>query len=141
MKSNLQFDGFIERLVAFCLVKGVQPDELVNSIFDVEYDCIETYKKDACVYLVLAYKEDVDGQSHLIKMRYVYTLDKQLQRVEQKIDNGAYRVQWDRIEKLNELIKEFNLHAHHRTFIFDALRNQLPEEQFEMLAPRLKLVS
>ncbi|MBS9422592.1 hypothetical protein [Photorhabdus caribbeanensis] len=45
MIDSLKVNEIIERMVAFCLVKGVQPDELITAIFESEYDSIETINK------------------------------------------------------------------------------------------------
>ncbi|OUH03491.1 hypothetical protein AZ010_004098, partial [Klebsiella pneumoniae] len=50
MTNHTQIMKEINKIISFCMVKGVQPHELVTSIFEREYKHIETYKKGELVH-------------------------------------------------------------------------------------------
>lgn len=139
MINPLKIKDVIEKLATFCLVKGVQPDELVTAIFEGEYDSIETQKKDNSVYVIVTYRESVDDDENIIKMKYTYNTDKQLQRVEQKINTGVYKTQWDRESKieliLNELLENIGTDKDLHIFI----RENIPNELRGIVYPKLKI--
>ncbi len=45
MTNYSQIMEEINKIISFCMVKGVQPHELISAIFEDEYKHIETYKK------------------------------------------------------------------------------------------------
>ncbi|WP_387463969.1 hypothetical protein [Photorhabdus sp. RM323S] len=123
MSGSLKINEIIERMVAFCLVRGVQPDELITAIFESEYDSIETIKKFNDIHMMITYKQN-----------------KQLQRVEQKINSGAYKVQWDRTEKLESIINELIADIGADKKILADIKEKIPVEFRSIVYPKLKLV-
>ncbi|MGV7963287.1 hypothetical protein QPK13_20035 [Photorhabdus tasmaniensis] len=71
MSGSLKINEIIERMVAFCLVRGVQPDGLITAIFESEYDSIETIKKFNDIHMIITYKENIDNEMNIIKMKYI----------------------------------------------------------------------
>ncbi|WP_445495789.1 hypothetical protein [Photorhabdus sp. SF281] len=140
MSDSLKINEIIERMVAFCLVRGVQPDELITAIFESEYDSIETIKKFNDIHMIITYKENIDNEMNIIKMKYVYKENKQLQRVEQKINSGAYKVQWDRTEKLESIINELIEAIGADKRILADIKETIPVEFLSIVYPKLKLV-
>ncbi|MCA6221172.1 hypothetical protein [Photorhabdus antumapuensis] len=140
MIDLLKVNEIIERMVAFCLVRGVQPDELITAIFESEYDSIETIKESNDIYMIITYKENIDNEVNIIKMKYVYKENRQLQRVEQKINAGAYKVQWDRAEKLDSIINELVEVIGADNRILADIKEKIPAEFRSVVYPKLKLV-
>ncbi|OWO79575.1 hypothetical protein B5C26_20610 [Photorhabdus luminescens] len=140
MIDSLKVNEIIERMVAFCLVRGVQPDELITAIFESEYDSIETIKKSNDIHMIIIYKENIDNEVNIIKMKYVYKENKQLQKVEQKINAGAYKVQWDRAEKLDSIINELIEVIGADNRILADIKEKIPAEFRSVVYPKLKLV-
>ncbi|EPL6274865.1 hypothetical protein [Proteus mirabilis] len=143
MLCKIKNNEFVDKLVAFSLMKGVQPEDLVTAIFEKEYTSIDVLKQNDEVYVIVSYKEHLeeDVGFNIISTRYTYNLDSQLQRVEQKINNTKYKTQWDRISKLKELISLACTNvgsSHELSTILDEL---LPNTIYKSITPYLKLVS
>ena len=104
------------------MVKGVQPQELVTSIFEHEYQHIETYKKGEFIHFILTYSDIHDDGVSLIKMKYVYNDKQQLLSIAQKIDSSSYKIQWDRSEKLDALLSNLASQLSQNSSIIRQLR-------------------
>lgn len=141
MSNKINENNKIDKLIAFCLMKGVQPAELVTSIFEKEYTHIETIKDAKRVYLIISYKECIDDITQNITMRYTYNFDSQLQRVEQKINQLKYKIQWDRIDKLKEIIKSIIGCKVTDGEVNNILIKLLPNDMHNLNLPNLKLVA
>lgn len=141
MINSFKIKEVIERLAAFCLVKGVQPDELVTAIFEGEYDSIETLKKDDGVYVIVSYNEFIDDDKHIIKMKYTYNIERQLQRIEQKINAKNYTVQWDREKKIDHIVLELSEQLRMSDNSHSAIKDMIPLELRGIVLPKLKLAS
>lgn len=139
MNSLTKINEIIERIVAFCLIKGVQPDELVNAIFDDPYESIETFKKSEKVFTIVTYKECVDDEEITVKMKYTYSSKKQLQKVEQKINSGVYKTQWDRQKNLDSMVRELSDYMDGNRETHSYILSQIPEELRGMILPKLKI--
>lgn len=133
----------LKNLAAFCSIKGVQPDELVTAIFDKEYNRIETYKVNSFIHFIISYSENIDDEENTIIMRYTYDEDKTLLKIEQKINNNGYSVQWDRDSSLKKyLINQLNaLPELKREEVYQMILDMLPNNASHVLPPKLKLVS
>lgn len=131
----------IDKIVAFCLMKGVQPCELITSIFEKEYTHIETIKNKNNVYLIVSYDEFIDNETYNIKMRYTYDLDSRLQRIEQKINKSGYKIQWDRIDKLKEIICSILGYKITDNEIDNILIKLLPDGKYKSVKFTMKLVA
>lgn len=131
----------IDKIVAFCLMKGVQPCELITAIFEKEYTHIETIKNKNDVYLIISYNELVDNNIYNIKMRYTYDLDSRLQRIEQKTNKSGYKIQWDRIDKLKEIICTTFGYKITDNEINNLLIKLLPESKYNSIKSIMKLVA
>ncbi|HHN8373644.1 TPA: hypothetical protein ACRRXW_002561 [Morganella morganii] len=131
----------IDQIVAFCLMKGVQPCELITAIFEKEYTHIETIKNKNDIYLIISYNELVDNNIYNIKMRYTYDLDSRLQRIEQKTNKSGYKIQWDRIDKLKEIICTTLGYKITDNEINNLLIKLLPESKYNSIKSIMKLVA
>ena len=76
-------------------------------------------------------------------MRYSYSLDKKLMRVEQKIDNSQYKKQWDRLECMDNFINELasELSNLNEASTVDAILSRLPNDLLERIKPMLTAVA
>ncbi|MGN7511552.1 hypothetical protein [Aeromonas salmonicida] len=129
----------INKIISFCMMKGVQPQDLIASIFESEYHNIETYKKGEHIYLVLTYSDVHDDGVSSIKMRYIYNNKQQLLSIEQKIDSSSYKVQWDRNKKLDEMLNNLALNLPEDSQVIDKLKAAIPDEYKVTFYSRLKL--
>lgn len=139
MTSYTQIMKEINKIISFCMVKGVQPHELVTSIFEREYQHIETYKKGEFIYFILTYSDIHDDGVNLIKMKYVYNDKQQLLSIAQKIDSSSYKIQWDRSEKLNALLSNLASQLPQNSSIISQLREAIPNDFKTMFYPVLKV--
>lgn len=133
----------LKNLAAFCSVKGVQPDELITAIFEKEYKKIETYKVNSYIYFIINYCEHIDDEESIISMRYIYDENKSLLKIEQKINNGRYSLQWDRNDALKKYIMNqlSDLPNQKREDVYQLIIGNLPKDAGYYLPPNLKLVS
>lgn len=121
------------------MVKGVQPHELVTSIFEREYQHIETYKKGEFIHFILTYSDIHDDGINLIKMKYVYNDKQQLLSIAQKIDSSSYKIQWDRSEKLDALLSNLASQLPQNSSIISQLKEAIPNDFKTIFYPVLKV--
>ncbi len=93
----------LERLINIMLTDGVQPGDLSNNIFFDSYKQISYVKKDDTIIGEIVFTEEEKNVD--IKMRYIYTLDKKIIRIEEEIDNNI-TLQWDRNIIETELVTD-----------------------------------
>lgn len=129
----------INKIISFCMVKGVQPHDLVTSIFESEYHNIETYKKGEFVHLVMTYLDVHDDGVSCIKMKYIYNNKQQLLSVAQKIDSSSYKTQWDRNEKLEAMLNKLSTHLPKDNQFINQLRDTIPDDFKVIFYPHLKI--
>jgi len=129
----------INKIISFCMVKGVQPQDLITSIFENEYHNIETYKKGEYIHLVLSYSDIHDDGINCIKMRYIYNNKQQLLSVAQKIDSSSYKIQWDRSERLDSMLNQLAAQLPKDSKIINQLRAAIPDDYKMIFYPHLKI--
>lgn len=139
MTNYSQIMKEINKIISFCMVKGVQPQDLVTSIFESEYQNIETFKKGELIHFVLTYSDIHDNGISRIKMKYIYNNKKQLLSVAQKIDSSSYKTQWDRNEKLEEMLKKLAYQLPKDSTIINKIREAIPDEYKTIFYPHLKI--
>ncbi|WP_312072631.1 hypothetical protein [Atlantibacter sp.] len=139
MTNYTQIMKEINKIISFCMVKGVQPHELVTSIFEREYQHIETYKKGELIHLILTYSDIHDDGVNLIKMKYVYNDKQQLLSIAQKIDSSSYKIQWDRSEKLDALLSNLASQLPQNSSVISRLREAIPDDYKTVFYPILKV--
>ena len=139
MTNYTQIMKEINKIISFCMVKGVQPHELVTSIFEREYQHIETYKKGELIHFILTYSDIHDDGVNLIKMKYVYNDKQQLLSVAQKIDSSSYKIQWDRSEKLDALLSNLASQLPQNSSVISRLREAIPDDYKTVFYPILKV--
>lgn len=139
MTNYTQIMKEINKIISFCMVKGVQPHELVTSIFEREYQHIETYKKGELIHFILTYSDIHDDGVNLIKMKYVYNDKQQLLLIAQKIDSSSYKIQWDRSEKLDALLSNLASQLPQNSSVISRLREAIPDDYKTVFYPILKV--
>jgi len=139
MKNYAQVMNEINKIISFCMVKGVQPHELVTSIFESEYQSIETYKKGEFVHFILTYSDAHDDGVSCVKMKYIYNRKQQLLSVSQKIDASSYKVQWDRSKKLEEMLDGLALLLPSDSSVVSRIKEVIPDEYKVIFYPLLKI--
>jgi len=139
MMNYSQIMKEINKIISFCMVKGVQPQDLITSIFENEYHNIETYKKGEYIHLVLSYSDIHDDGINCIKMRYIYNNKQQLLSVAQKIDSSSYKIQWDRSERLDSMLNQLAAQLPKDSKIINQLRAAIPDDYKMIFYPHLKI--
>lgn len=142
MRINNKIKTLIDKLLATHLTIGVQPSELAEAIFEPSYRDLEVVNKNGTVQMVVSFNDtDDDGESVIVKMHYIYNLNKQLMRIEQKVGNQQFKVQWDREHSVANLIDELELHLSALNNMEDAKRviATVPQEFKSSIMERLKL--
>ncbi|HDR2760229.1 TPA: hypothetical protein QCJ74_003594 [Enterobacter mori] len=139
MKNYAQIMKEINKIISFCMVKGVQPHDLVTSIFENEYKHIETYKKNELIHFILTYTDTHDDGVNLIKMKYIYNNKEQLLSIAQKIDASNYKIQWDRSEKIEEMLNHLSSQLPQDSLIIAKLREAIPDDLKAIFYPLLKI--
>lgn len=96
----------------------------------IHYDEIVIKKIRSGLKVYVSFFEEEDERRTNHTMLYTYNSKKILQRVEQKINNGNFKIQWDRTENLSHLINElsFKLSRDYTLDFINALMSILPVE-------------
>ncbi|WMY73743.1 hypothetical protein RHD99_20240 [Buttiauxella selenatireducens] len=130
MLSIKSVNELIDKIVSLHLSKGVQPHELAEAAFAPNYDEIIIKKIVEGLKVYVSFFEDEDGQRTNHTMLYTYNSKKILQRVEQKVNNGKFKIQWDRSENLSHLINElsFKLSNNYTLDFINKLMSTLPSD-------------
>ena len=106
MLINKDIEVLINKITATYLTKGVQPSELAEAIFINNYHSINMVNDGSYISLLVSFSE-FDGLEKTIHcMRYTYDSDQYLIRVDQKVNKGKFRTQWDREQNLKSLISD-----------------------------------
>jgi hypothetical protein len=135
----------IDKLASLYLYKGIQPSEIADAIFEKNYSSLVLEKIEDEIVLIACFSEADDDAQAIFnhKLKYVYSADKTLQMVEQRVGNKAAKIQWSRKVELDRLIDEFvNLvkPVLHQEQIKSILTT-LPRELQPQVEVKLKLVA
>lgn len=106
MYVNKTINGLLDKLVALQTTPGVQPSDIADAVFEDAYTKVDVVKNSNSIVMTVIFIDDCHGELNEIRMRYTYSFDKNLCRVEEKIGKGAYKVQWDRYENVKELLQQ-----------------------------------
>ena len=129
----------INKIIAFCMVKGVQPEELITAIFEKEYTKIETYKEDNLIFLVLTFSDTYENDTSNITMKYVYNRKKELVSISQKINSSNYKEQWNRKKILEAMINELIIHLPKDNRVIEQLKTLIPDDYKPVFSSYLKI--
>lgn len=130
MLNTNSVNKLVDKIISSYLSVGVQPHELAEAAFEQNYHEINIKKihDELKVYVCFFEFEDDERADHTLL--YTYNKSKVLQRVEQKVNNRKFKIQWDRHENLSNLINElcFLLSEEFPSEFINKLMNSLPEE-------------
>ncbi|MCU8086847.1 hypothetical protein [Shewanella sp. SM21] len=145
MKIDNKIKCIIEKLAHLFLTKGVQPSEITDAIFTKEYNDISFSKAGEFITMVVCFSE-VDDESLdtvIHRMKYTYTLDKYLVKIEQKVGSKSYKVQWDRDVEISDLLHQFadEVNAISPYVDLDKMLSTLPTSLQPSLRSRLRLAA
>ena len=107
MRVNPEIHGLLQELLSIQLVNGIQPSELADAVFEDPYQSIEMTKDRDSIRVTVTFvdDDDDDGQTTRHRMRYLYAPNKRLMRIEQKVGSKSFRVQWDREDATQRVLK------------------------------------
>ncbi len=144
MRTNNKIRRLIDKIVALYLNQGVQPSEIADAVFEKEYSDIQISKKDDLIVMVVTFVEDdEDLESIVNKFRYTYSLDKCLLKIEQKIGNRSYRIQWDREDVINSIVRDLErqLTMLNNSKEVNEVISQIPCKIQKIIKPKLYLAA
>lgn len=95
----------IKNLINLMLIDGVQPKEIANNIFLDDYESISYKKFNDVIIGEIMYNELVNSQYVKVILRYYYSMDKKVIRIEEEL-LGKVNIIWDRDYKQEHMIRE-----------------------------------
>jgi hypothetical protein len=141
---NVSLDKAVQGLLDLHLTRGVQPSDLADNLFDVEYTDYSLKKRGAVLILELSYQEDFEELSQKICMRYTYSMERYLVRIEQRIGASKFSIQWCRsaaiakaVADVTQCLSIAGLSAKAISKVLDTL----PQDLIFSIGHRLKLVA
>ena len=98
-----------EKLASLYLFKGIQPSEIADAIFEKQYSSIKLDRTVDEIILIASFTEldECTLAEYKHQVKYVYSNNKCLQVIEQKVGNKGFKVQWSRQEEIDRLLNEF----------------------------------
>lgn len=103
----------LDRLISLMLNDGVQPGELTDNIFLNEYKQISYRKCEDSIIGEVVISESIGNEHTDYVLRYIYTLDKRIMRIEEE-KLGKIVIQWDRdiieTELINDIVDLLKIH-------------------------------
>ncbi|MBE0339588.1 hypothetical protein [Paenibacillus sp. 23TSA30-6] len=105
MEMTTMINKKINELINLLLTDGVQPYDLIDNIFLHEYDEISYKKQNGMIIGELTFLENIASRTLKIKLRYHYTLDKTLVKIEE-VMCGEAKLLWDRSSTETKILDE-----------------------------------
>lgn len=135
----------IDKLASFYLYKGIQPSEIADAIFEKQYSSVKLDRTENEIILIASFTEfDESNQTeYKHQVKYVYTNNRYLQVIEQKIGNKGFKVQWSRQEEIDKLLNEFSCLVQPvlPKVQLETIISTLPSELIPQVRIKLKLVA
>jgi len=141
---NVSLDKAVQGLLDLHLTRGVQPSDLADNLFDVEYTDYSLKKRGAILILDLSYIEDFEGFSQKICMRYTYSMERYLVRIEQRVGSSKFSVQWCRSAAITKAVADVTQclsNAGLSAKEVSKVLNTMPQDLINSIGERLKLVA
>lgn len=138
-------NNLTDKLASFYLFKGIQPSEIADAIFEKQYSSVKLDRTKNEIILIASFIEtdEYSQIEHKHQMKYIYSTNKFLQSIEQKIGSKGFQVQWSRQEEIDLLLNKFVLQA--QSFLsktqLDTVLSTLPNEIRPQVQAKLKLVA
>lgn len=101
MNTKNVIDYKMKKIINLAISKGVQPEELMENIWNKQYKSINVYKDKKNIICKLIFLENRKE----IEMHYVYNKEKELIKIIEIINNKSL-IFWDKDIKLQELIDD-----------------------------------
>lgn len=143
MSLITDINKIIEKLTSLYLFKGIQPSEIADAIFENQYSSIKLDRTGKEVILIATFSEFDESTEYKHQMKYVYSNNKCLKMIEQRVGNRAFKVQWSRQEEIDGLLNEFVTRIY--PFLSEVQLNRvlstLPKGIKPQVKARLKLVA
>lgn len=102
MELNKVIDAKINMLVDLMLTDGVSPSEFADNIFSEEYCEVSFYKEDNHIIGKLVFTVE----KVITVMKYTYTVDRKVMKIEEEEEEGKCIILWDRKMREIEIIQE-----------------------------------
>ena len=141
---NVSLDKAVQGLLDLHLTRGVQPSELADNLFDVEYTDYSLKKRGLTLILELSYQEELEDFSQNICMRYTYDMERYLVRIEQRVGSSKFSVQWCRSTAIAKAVADVTRYltsAGLSAKAISAVLDTLPKDLISSIGERLKLVA
>ena len=134
----------LDELTALHLFNGVQPSDLADAMYENPYLDFKTTKTFELLIVELSFVDEYEEFTNIVKMKYAYSLDRKLQRVEQKIGSKKYAIQWCRKAATSDAIIKIEL-ALSKMKISDIkiseIMSTLPSSVRSLIRAKLSLVA
>ncbi|MEK4324696.1 hypothetical protein MKX70_02270 [Paenibacillus sp. FSL R7-0312] len=95
MNVTIEIKCKIDELIHLLLTDGVQPSDLTDNIFLDDYSNISYRRQNQMIIGELVFREEMFNKLVETKLRYYYSLDKKLLRIDEETYKGT-NVIWDR---------------------------------------------
>lgn len=134
-----------DKLASIYLLKGIQPSEIIDAIYDKQYSSVTVNKSVNEIILIATFTEsdDIDGKEYKHQLKYTYSKNKHLQTIEHKIGAKAFKMQWSRQDELDKLLNQFVDLV--KPFVtsdkLDIILSTLPKDIRPQVDAKLKLVA
>lgn len=99
----------LDELTTLHLFNGVQPSDLADAMYESPYLEFKTTKTTEHLTVELIFIDECEETVNSVKMKYTYSLDRKLQRIDQKIGSKKIAVQWCRKTATNSAIAKIEL--------------------------------
>lgn len=99
----------LDELTALHLFNGVQPSDLADAMYENPYLEFKTTKTTELLTVEISFVDECGEFANIVKMKYAYSLDRKLQRIDQKIGLKKYAIQWCRKTATSDAIRKIEL--------------------------------
>jgi hypothetical protein len=134
-----------DKLASLYLFKGIQPSEISDAIFEKQFSTITINKTEYEIILVANFVEsdEITNQEYKHQIKYIYCKNKYLKRIEQKVGNRNFKLQWSREDEVSSLINQFIGHVKNNisSIQLEKILATLPIELQPKIYTKLKLVA
>lgn len=134
----------LDELTALHLFNGVQPSDLADAMYESPYLEFKTSKDDEHLTVELSFIDECEETVNIVKMKYVYSLDRKLQRIDQKIGSKKFAEQWCRKTSTNAAIAKIELALRKMKFNdekISTIMSTLPNSASSLIRAKLSLVA
>ncbi|OAE15515.1 hypothetical protein A2T76_17770 [Pseudomonas brenneri] len=134
----------LDELTALHLFNGVQPSDLADAMYETPYLEFKTTKTVEHLTVELSFIDEYEETANTVKMKYVYSLDRKLQRIDQKIGSKKFATQWCRKTATSDAITKVES-AFRKMRVTDKkiseIMSTLPSSARSQVRARLSLVA